>query len=397
MIDVKKDFGILKDDLIYLDSSSTSLKPNVVVDEICSFYSSCQMNAERGISNNTISIAKKIQETRKLVKDFICADNEDEITFTSGATESSNMIALSYGLKHLKNGDEILLCKGDHKSTVLPWLNVVEILKVFGINIVIKEILIDVEGDYKEQDLIGKVNDNTKVIVLTHIHNMYGLEMDIQKLIPQIREKNNNAIIVLDASQSVGHINVDVQKLNPEFLYFSGHKMFAGMGVGVLYTKRELLKEMQPFKIGGGFKNENLEIKKGSDFESGTQNIAEILSLKKAIEYINSIGMQNIEYHIYEITRYLFDKLNLIKNIEFNKGVAMCKCALGYGIISFKINGISSSELGEILRDYNVVVRTGNFCNTSEKDDFVRVSLHVYNTKEDIDKFVKILNHILES
>lgn len=299
-------------------------------------------------------------------------------------------------LNNLQNNDEIMLCKEDHKSTILPWMNLINILNKFKVNIIEKEILIDVEGDYIEDDLISKINEKTKIVVLSHIHNVYGLEMEIEEIIPRIRIKNPNCKIVLDCSQSVGHINIDVKKLDVDFAYFSGHKMFAETGIGVCYIKSENIKEMKAYKVGGGTEKEGISTNKASEvLEAGTQNISGIISLGSAIDYINKIGIEDIEKYMLYLTRYLYEQLKLIPNIEFSKGIDKRSCIIGYGIITFKIEGIGSSELGEILSDYGIYVRTGDFCKSGKSDDSIRVSLHVYNNKEDIDKLINIIKYIL--
>ena len=395
---IKKDFPILNQDIVYLDSSATTQKPQCVIDSVNEYYSNYCSNADRGNYKWARITNKKISEVRKKVAEFINA-NEDEIVFTTGATDSSNLIAYSYGLENLKNEDEVLFCKEDHKSTILPWINVLNILDRFNIHIKTKEILIDYEGDYKEDDLISKINEKTKVVILTHIHNVYGLEMDIDLIVPRIRKINPNCKIVLDLSQSVGHIKVDVKKIDIDFAYFSGHKMFAETGIGVCYIKKDNFSKLSSFKLGGGQKIDNLELdsisKDNKMLESGTQNISGIISLGSAIDYINNIGIQNIEDYILYLTRYLYEKLKQIPNIEFSKGIDRCTCILGFGIITFKIKGIESSELGEILSDYGIYVRTGDFCKSTNEENYVRVSIHIYNNKEDIDKLIKTLMYII--
>lgn len=193
MLNIRKDFKFLNEkDIVYLDSSSTSLKPNFVINEVNNYYENYPLNYGRGNSKYTLKINKKINETREIVKEFINANSIDEIIFTSGATESSNLLAYAYGLLNLKDDDQILLCTEDHKSTVYPWINIQNILTKLSINIKIENILMDTEGDYKEEDLLDKVNEKTKVVVLTHIHNIYGLEMDINKIVSLIKKRIKN-------------------------------------------------------------------------------------------------------------------------------------------------------------------------------------------------------------
>ena len=237
---------------------------------------------------------------------------------------------------------------------------------------------------------------------MTHIHNIYGIENNIDFLINQIKEKNPSTLVVLDASQSAGHIAIDIQTLKPGFLYFSGHKMFAGNGVGVLYIRKEIQKNCRPFMVGGGFNKEEpvktllTNIEKDSHyFECGTLNIPAILSLGEAIDFINKLEINEISIRLFELTRYLYQKLKDIKEIEFDKGIDKCSCQLGYGIISFWVDGIKSSELGDLLADNNVFVRTGRHCSTVSNEETVRVSLQIYNTTKEIDYFVELLKEII--
>ncbi len=381
MKNYKPDFPFLNNNnVIYLDSGSTSIKPKCVIDTVNDYLQNYPLTENRSNSKYTRKINKEIEETKNLLKNLINANFIDEIIFTNGATDASNIITSKFGINYLNNNDEILLCKEDHSSTISPWLNLQTTLEKFNTNIIIKDILIDKYGNYQEDNIFSKITDKTKFIILTHIHNIYGIEMNIEYIVNNVKKINSNCKIVLDASQSVGHIPVDIKKLNIDFLYFSTHKMFALTGCGILWVKKE---------------NFNL-IPNIKDLKTGTQNTIGIIALKPAIEYINKIRIGNIESHVLELTRYLLDKLKTIPGIIFNKGIANIKCALGYGIISFKINNISVNELVQILDEYNVIVRANNFCNNLDSD-YIRLSLHIYNTIDDIDKFIKILNYIIKN
>lgn len=372
-LDLKEDFPMLDKDIVYLDSSNTSLTPNYVIDKINEYLKNYEYNYNRGNNDLSFKINNEVNITRRLVAEFINA-NVEEIIFTSGATSSANIITSDIAFYNLNDNDEILLCNLDHQSTINPWIELQNKFNKFNKNLTIKEILIDVYGDYLEDDLISKVNDKTKYVILTHVHNVYGLEMNIKELVKRIKEKNHNTKIVLDASQSIGHIKVDVKDLDIDYMYFSGHKMFATTGIGILYSK------------AGNYK----------DYEKGTPNILGIISLGSAIEYINKIGISNIEDYIYKLTRYLYDELLNINDIIFNKGISTCKCLLGYGIISFRLNDLSSDELNDILNDYKIYVRGSNFCQVGQ-DEYIRVSLNIYNTKRDIDKLIKVIKHIINN
>ena len=259
-LEEKTKFPMLDDDKVYLDSASTTFTPQIVIDSVNDYITHYQSNYNRGSNDLVFNTTTKVNNVRTQVASLINAE-PNEIIFTSGATASSNLIINKIAINTLSNGDEVLLCKLDHSSTIQPWLNLKNTLAKFNVNIIIKDINIDPWGDYNEDDLIDKVSPNTKFVILTHIHNIYGLEMGIEDLSRRIKEKSPNTKIVLDASQSIGHIDVNVKNLNVDYLYFSGHKMFATTGIGVLYIK-----------------GQNYSL-----FEEGTPNIVGIISLGSAI------------------------------------------------------------------------------------------------------------------
>lgn len=367
----RDDFSFLDKDVVYLDSASTSLKPKIVINDLNDYLDNFPLSYGKAISKYNRLLNKKVDKTLNLVRDFINAQVLDEVLFTFGATDASRKII---DIIDFQDNDEILFCPEDHDSSIAPFIHKAQELKKYNININLVNILISGAGDYDDDDLLAKVNQNTKVVILTHIHNVYGLEMNIKELIFRIKEKNKNTIVVIDASQSAGHIKVDVQDLNPDFLYFTSHKMFGLGGSGVLYIKGSLPKDVKDY------------------IDKGTKDYLSIISLGKAIEYINSIGIDKIEEKIYNLTRYLYDKLSKIDGIEFNKGIAVIKCVLGYGIISFRFTNQNTRDFIQILDEYNIIVRSNNFCN-SINQDYIRVSLNIYNNEADIDKFIKIVKY----
>lgn len=387
----KEDFPILLNNknLVYLDSSATSLKPKQVIDEINNYYNFYTANLHRGDYDNAITVNKKVEETRVLVKEFLNAKEENEIIFTSGTTESLNMIVFSFMKYNLKENDEVLLTKTEHASNVLPWL-VLE--REIGIKVKYIPLKENLTIDYEKLEEI--INDNTKVISIAHITNTIG---DIRNL-NKIRDiiNNKNIYFVVDGAQSAGHIKVDVEKSNIDFYAFSGHKMYADTGVGVLYAKKELLEKMRPFKYGGGM-NDTYTIEEYSlkqvpyKFDAGTVNISGILSLRAAIIYINSIGIENITNYISNLSNFLYENLKNIKNIKiYNDNFHT-------GIMIFNIDKVFSQDLSVFLNKYNICVRSGNHCSKLLKDFILtsntcRVSLNIYNTKEDILKLVEALN-----
>lgn len=387
----KEDFPILLNNknLVYLDSSATSLKPKQVIDEINNYYNFYTANLHRGDYDNAITVNKKVEETRVLVKGFLNAKEENEIIFTSGTTESLNMIVFSFMKYNLKENDEVLLTKTEHASNVLPWL-VLE--REIGIKVKYIPLKENLTIDYENLEEI--INDNTKVISIAHITNTVGDVREINK----IRDIINNKSIyfVVDGAQSAGHIKVDVEESNIDFYAFSGHKMYADTGVGVLYAKKDLLEKMRPFKYGGGM-NDTYTIEEYSlkqvpyKFDAGTVNISGILSLRAAIIYINSIRIENITNYISNLSNFLYENLKNIKNIKiYNDNFHT-------GIMIFNIDKVFSQDLSVFLNKYNICVRSGNHCSKLLKDFILtsntcRVSLNIYNTKEDILKLVEVLN-----
>ena len=387
----KEDFPILLNNknLVYLDSSATSLKPKQVIDEINNYYNFYTANLHRGDYDNAITVNKKVEETRVLVKEFLNAKEENEIIFTSGTTESLNMIVFSFMKYNLKENDEVLLTKTEHASNVLPWL-VLE--REIGIKVKYIPLKENLTIDYEKLEEI--INDNTKVISIAHITNTVGDIREINKIRDIIN--NKNIYFVVDGAQSAGHIKVDVEESNIDFYAFSGHKMYADTGVGVLYAKKELLEKMRPFKYGGGM-NDTYTIEEYSlkqvpyKFDAGTVNISGILSLRAAIIYINSIDIDNITNYISNLSNFLYENLKNVKNIKiYNDNFHT-------GIMIFNIDKVFSQDLSVFLNKYNICVRSGNHCSKLLKDFILtsntcRVSLNIYNTKEDILKLVEVLN-----
>ena len=387
----KEDFPILLNNknLVYLDSSATSLKPKQVIDEINNYYNFYTANLHRGDYDNAITVNKKVEETRVLVKGFLNAKEENEIIFTSGTTESLNMIVFSFMKYNLKENDEVLLTKTEHASNVLPWF-VLE--REIGIKVKYIPLKENLTIDYEKLKEI--INDNTKVISIAHITNTVGDVREINKIRDIIH--NKNIYFVVDGAQSAGHIKVDVEESNIDFYAFSGHKMYADTGVGVLYAKKDLLEKMRPFKYGGGM-NDTYTIEEYSlkqvpyKFDAGTVNISGILSLRAAIIYINSIRIENITNYISNLSNFLYENLKNIKNIKiYNDNFHT-------GIMIFNIDKVFSQDLSVFLNKYNICVRSGNHCSKLLKDFILtsntcRVSLNIYNTKEDILKLVEVLN-----
>lgn len=387
----RDEFPILNQDLIYLDNGATTLKPKRVVDKMVDYYEKYTSNIHRGDYNNAIKTNEEYDNVRNIVKDFINAEDPNEIVYTSGTTESLNLAVFGFFKNKLSEGDEVLISKAEHASNVLPWLALEKEKKIK-----VKYIPLDENYELTLDNLESSLTDKTKVISIAHISNVIGDIRDIEKIGKICKEKN--IYFVVDAAQSVSHIPIDVVKANVSFLAFSAHKMTGPTGVGVLYGKKELLNDMQPLKYGGGmnqsFESDNSYILKDYPikFEAGTPPIAEVIGLGEAIKFITDIGVEKIHNHEYSLKKYLIDNLEKIPNIVlYNKNSKS-------GIVTFNIKGVFSQDTSVYLNHYNIAIRAGNHCAKILKDDLnikntCRISIYLYNTKEEIDKVIEVLKN----
>ena len=385
------DFPAIDNNLIYFDNSATSLKPKCVIDKMIEYYIKYTSNIHRGDYNNAIRTNKEYDEAREVVKNFIHAKSMEEIVFTSGTTDSLNTIVFGYFKNILNKDDEVLITKSEHASNVLPWF----VLEKMG-KCTIKYIRLNENYEVTLENVKKSINKNTKVISIAHVSNVIGDIRDIEG-IGKIA-KDNNLYFVVDAAQSVSHINIDVIKSNISFLAFSGHKMCGPTGVGVLYGKNEYLKDLVPLKYGGGM-NESFDSDKSyilknypTNLEAGTPPIAEVIGLKEAINYVTSIGVENIHKHELELKKYLISKIENMDNIIiYNKDTES-------GIVTFNIKDVFAQDTSIYLNTYGIAIRAGNHCAKILKDEIgikntCRISFYIYNTFEEIDKLVEALKN----
>lgn len=385
----REDFPMLKQDIIYLDNGATTFKPNCVIDAINYYYKEISANAHRGDYDISYKVDIAYEESRKTIAEFINASRE-EVVFTSGATESLNMIVSGFFEKILEPGDEVLLTLSEHASNVLPWFR---LAKRNGV--IIKYIDLDSNLHVLINNVISSVTPNTKVISLAGITNVIGDERPIKEITKFAHE--NNIFVVVDGAQSVPHTKTDVKDLDCDFLAFSSHKMCGPTGVGVLYGKKELLENMEPVNLGGGM-NESFDsvdevyLKElPNRLEAGTPNIAGVIGLAKAVEYLKNIGMDNIKLYEIKLKKYLISKLKNIPHIE----IVNEEC--DSGIIAFNVEGVFAQDVAYYLNKYHICVRAGNHCakilkNAIGVKNTVRVSLYFYNTEEELDKLVELLS-----
>lgn len=385
----RDDFPILKNNLIYFDNGATTLKPKCVVDKMVSYYTEYTSNIHRGDYNNATVTNREYDEVRNIVKNFINASSSDEIIYTSGTTESLNMVAFGFFRYKLNSDDEILITKAEHASNILPWQVLEE--EHHG---KVKYIELDENHELTIENLLKAITPKTKVVSVAHVSNVIGDIRDISKIGRICKEKG--IYFVVDAAQSASHIKIDVQDSNVSFLAFSAHKMTGPTGVGILYGKKELLDEMRPLKYGGGM-NQSFEVdgtyilkEAPIKFEAGTPPIAEVIGLGEAIKFIESIGVDKIHEHEYGLKKYLVENLEKIPNVVlYNKNSKS-------GIVSFNVKGVFPQDTSIYLNTYNIAIRAGNHCAKVLKDELnikntCRVSLYLYNTKEEVDVLIEAL------
>jgi cysteine desulfurase / selenocysteine lyase len=396
---IRTDFPILNqkiqgNPLIYFDNSATTQKPKQVINRIIEFYSEINGNVHR--SGHYLSERSSIsfESARKKVKDFINAKKSEEIIFTSGTTESINIVASSFGKKFIHSGDEIIITEMEHYSNFVPW----QIL-CNEKHAKLKIIPLNNAGDLQITQLKQLITDKTKLIALTFVSNVLGTINPVKEIIKLAHGKN--VPVLIDAAQAVQHIPIDVQDIDCDFFVFSGHKMYAETGLGVLYAKQKWLEIMSPCMYGGGMINKvSFEKTTFADppykFEAGTGNISAALSLAEAIDYINNIGIRKIQDHENELVRYAIDQLSSLKRLSIY-GDPKQRC----GIISFNLQDIHHYDVMMILDKMGIAVRSGKHCAEPLMNHYnikgcVRASFAVYNSKEEIDGFLIGLKKVQE-
>ena len=388
----RDDFTILRDsNIVYFDNGATTLKPDIVRDSINNYYNKYTSNIHRGDYANSLKVSNLYDECREVVKNFINASHSSEVIFTSGTTQSLNMIVFGYFKNYLKKGDEVLITETEHASNVLPWFI---LQKEMGI--IVKYIELNDNYEITLDNLEKAITDKTKVVSIAHITNVIGDKRDI-KNIAKLCHKNN-ILLVVDAAQSIAHEEIDVQDMNIDFMAFSGHKMYGPTGVGVLYGKFSLLQELKPTEYGGGMnaifdKSGYLELKDlPLRLEAGTPNVEGVLGLMESIKYIDKLGLDKIKKYEHDLRRYLIDKLSDLDFITiYNKNNDST-------IVSFNINNVFSQDTAVYLDKYKICVRAGNHCAKMIKDVFniantVRISLSFYNTYEEVDLLINVLRN----
>lgn len=402
---LEKHFPILKRKirgrgLTYLDSASTTQKPMSVITAISNFYKFHNANIHRGIHTLSQEATEMYEGTRDKVQKFINARAREEIVFTSGATEAINLVVWTWGHENIHRGDEILLTEMEHHSNLVPWQL---LAKKKGARI--KYLPISTNYRLPATSYYKFITPKTKLVSLAHISNVLGTINPIEKIIKLAHRKG--ARVLIDGAQAGGHIKVDVQKLDCDFYVLAGHKMYGPTGVGVLYGKKELLEQMPPYQSGGHMiKHVTFEGATWNDlpwkFEAGTANIAEVISLGAAIDFINKVGIKALTEHESKITNYALTKLQAVPGLTI---YGPANIPQRIGVISFNLAGIPPHDLASLLDEQGIAIRTGHHCAMPlhQKlgiESSARASFAIYNTKKDIDKLInslKLAQSILNS
>ena len=396
---LKSDFPTLKqkingNELVYLDNAATTQKPEKVIKALESYYRTINSNIHRGVHTLSIRATKAYEEARSKVAAFINAEHREEIIFVRGATEAINLVANSYVRPILKEGDQIIISQMEHHANIVPWQIICEQKKAE-----LKIIPMNVKGELLIEEIEGMISEKTKFISINHVSNSLGTVNRIEDVIKIAH--TNNIRIMIDGAQAVQHLSVDLIKLNPDFYCFSGHKVYAPTGIGVLYGKKELLEKMPPYQGGGDMiKSVTFEKTIYNDipnrFEAGTPNIAGTIGLGVSIDYLVSIGIENIAKHEKELLDYATQEIRKIEGVQII-GNAIEKAS----VLSFVIEGIHPHDIGTILDKQGVAIRTGHHCTQPTMDFYgipatARASFAIYNSRKDVDALINAVKKTIE-
>ncbi|WP_066371245.1 cysteine desulfurase [Neobacillus fumarioli] len=392
--DIRKQFPILDQEvngkpLVYLDSSATSQKPIQVIETLEKYYREYNSNVHRGVHTLGTKATDAYEGAREKVRKFINAKSTQEVIFTRGTTTSLNLVASSYAANNLKEGDEIIITYMEHHSNLIPWQ---QVAKNTGAQL--KYFPLQTDGTLRLEDVRASITPNTKIVAVTQVSNVLGTINPIKE-IAQIAHENG-AVIVVDGAQSAPHLEIDVQDLDCDFFAFSGHKMCGPTGIGVLYSKKHLLENMEPIEFGG----EMIDFVELYDstwkelpwkFEGGTPIIAGAIGLGAAIDFLNEVGLENIAAHEHQLAAYALDKMSAIEGISIYGPMDPAKRC---GLVTFNLADVHPHDVATVLDAEGIAVRAGHHCaqplmkwlNVSAT---ARASFYLYNTEEDIDKLVE--------
>ncbi len=395
----RQDFPILDQKvngypLVYFDNAATTQKPQAVIDALTDYYKTINSNIHRGVHYLSQKATDQFEVARRTAQAFINAPSPKEIIFTRGTTESINLIASSFGKRFLHEGDEVLISEMEHHANIVPWQIICDEKKAH-----LRVIPFDETGTLKMDEYWKLLSDKTKIVAITYVSNTLGTINPIEEIIRMAHARH--IPVMVDGAQAMSHIPVDVQALDCDFFCFSGHKMYAPMGIGVMYGKAKWLNEMPPYQ-GGGEMIKTVTFERTTynelpfKFEAGTPAVGDAIGLKTAIDYVQSIGIENIARREHELLSYATEELLKIDGVKII-GTSQNKSA----IISFIINGIHHFDAGTLIDQMGVAVRTGHHCTQPVVDHFgipgtIRASFAFYNTEAEIDQMVKAVKQAVK-
>ncbi|MGL4450566.1 MAG: cysteine desulfurase [Sarcina sp.] len=396
--DFYKDFPTLSEKdgkrVIYLDSGATTQKPVSVIEAVDKYYREQNANPHRGAYELSVMATEVYEGAREKVKNFIGADKVEEIVFTKNSTEAFNLLAMSYGMTFINEGDEIVISIAEHHSNLIPWQNVARAKKA-----ILKYMYVNENGELTDEEINSKITEKTKLVSVTGVSNVLGIRNPIEKIIKVAHEKG--AKVIVDGAQLVPHEKVNVKELDVDFLVFSGHKMLAPMGIGVLYGKKELLDAMPPFLFGGDMveyvhEDSATFAQTPYKFEGGTQNVGAAAGLSAAIDYLEELGMDNINAIEKELTAYALERFRDLPYIKIYGKADIDKKS---GVIAFEMDGVHPHDVSSILDNSGIAVRAGDHCAQPlmrfyNAKSTTRATFYFYNTKEDIDKLIEGLEKV---
>jgi cysteine desulfurase/selenocysteine lyase len=392
-------FPILKQEinkypLVYFDNAATTQKPQIVIDRISTYYADFNSNIHRGVHRLSQKATDAYERARIKVKDFINANSSKEIIFTKGTTDSINLLAFSFGETYIQEGDEIVVSELEHHSNIVPWQMLCNRKKA-----ILKVIPVNDKGELLMDEYTKLLNERTRLVAVGHVSNALGTLNPVKEIIDLAHQ--NKSLVLIDGAQAVAHVQVDVQQLDCDFYAFSSHKMYGPMGIGVLFGKKNLLEALQPYQ-GGGEMIESVSFEETTynelpfKFEAGTPNVADVLGFEAAIEFMQNEGIDKLAKLEDEVLNYATAEFQKIERVQII-GKAQNKAA----VLSFLIDGIHPYDVGTILDQFGIAVRTGNHCAEPIMKRFgirgtIRASFAAYNTKEEIDRLVKAIEKTIE-
>ena len=402
---IRADFPILKrqvnnNPLIYFDNAATSQKPRQVIDAVSDYYMNHNGNVHRAVHTLSLEATELYEKSRAKIAKFIGTKDPSELIFVRGTTEAINLVAYSWGVNNLSKGDEVLVSLMEHHSNIVPW----EITsKVKGFTI--KYAKVNTDGTLDYEDFESKLSKKTKIACLSHVSNVTGIINDVERICKAAHDAG--ALMLVDGAQAVPHLPINVKDLCLDFLAFSGHKMLGPTGIGGLYGRKELLQSMPPFQGGGEMiKEVEFTPDKGCSvswndlpwkFEAGTPNVAGAVGLGEAVKYLEAVGMDNVLSHEKTLTKYAIERMQECSKVKVHGSTDFSKKC---GIVPFSVDGLSSHDVALICDNYGIMIRSGYHCAQPLHQEVLklhssdRASFYIYNTQEEVDRFIEVLKEI---